>query len=1028
MDLEKTVMNHSKRIASIYLVGCCLSAPAQGELSPSTVPPFLHQGRHVAEIDRTDMLTLVEDSKANVEIVVMTRAPLLRFAAEELQAFIDRATGVTVNIVNRRSGTLPAIVLGDNPWVRQAAGIDVGQLPRDGFRIKRTADVIYIAGRDDPFVDPKRMLAGGAPNSEMGTLFGVYDFLERFVGARFYFAGDIGTVVPRTRVLSVPGMDIAEAPDFVARKVSYYGSYWDENADKATARSAQNLTRLRWRGETSLVPCCHSMARSGLSKRFAVTNPEYFAILPNGRRDSDLSLPGHPGQHCFSSKGLEDEVYKDAVAFLTGQPATVRKVTTRTGVSTWDPSSFRPGYFNIMPNDGYGPSNYCRCEGCWPYLGSGKANELIWGFICRIAKRLKQNGIPGYVTGMVYAGYRPVPPFEIPDNVLVMVAVMGPWKEKSPEFQAQDDRLVIDWTKKIGKKIWMWNYINSYGNKVPRGVPPISTKCIASYYKCMAPYMFGAYVQSDSDYSLFQYLNHYIIHKLFWNNATDVDALMADHHQKLFGPAATPMGAFFARLEDLWIDELLGEIKSTPLGPAMVKHTDVEVWEQIYTDEALGELSDLFDEAEKLARLDDESLARVKWFREHFFGKMLSVKNDYQAKKREVEDLVWQITPLPKGQTIAVDGKLDDAAWGGAESVTLVPLEGDDPLVKTTVLARWTPDTLYVAYNCHEPKIDNLYVADRKRDDRRVYRDTSVEMFLNPSSDRTTYYQFMITAKNAVGDMKISTTEAGVKKYDWEWDSTVKTATLIGKAGWTVEVAVPLQEIGLGGAKTGTRFVANFSRGRNLTRVKKEENQLYSWSPFLRRGFHDVPRFGSLEFVQEKGTASLIENGSFEIADKRSPAKGWHFPRDAEQKESVALDTTTYRDGGRSLRISDVSKSVCITQYLTGIEPSTRYLLTYFIKLKDVERREEVKRYGACVNLSVSPKDGQNLFFPPSLHQGTLSWTKQGFTFKTGPNAGKNNRPYARLYLYGSEGTVWFDDVRLHASKSPSHLLPTGQP
>jgi len=23
-------------------------------------------------------------------------------------------------------------------------------LPRDGFRIKRTADVIYIAGRDDP--------------------------------------------------------------------------------------------------------------------------------------------------------------------------------------------------------------------------------------------------------------------------------------------------------------------------------------------------------------------------------------------------------------------------------------------------------------------------------------------------------------------------------------------------------------------------------------------------------------------------------------------------------------------------------------------------------------------------------------------------------------------------------------------------------------------------------------------------------------------------------------------------------------
>jgi len=857
------------------------------------------------------------------------------------------------------------------------------------------------------------MLVGGAPNNEMGTLFGVYDFLERFVGVRFYFAGDMGTVVPKTRNLSVPNMAIAEAPDFVSRKVSYYGSYWDETADKATARTAQNLTRLRWRGETRLVPCCHSMARSGLSKRFAVANPEYFAILPNGRRDSDLSLPGHPGQHCFSSNGLEDEVYKDALAFLTGQPATVRGATTRTGVSTWDPSSFRPGFFNIMPNDGYGPSNYCRCERCWPYLGSGKANELIWGFICRIAERLKQNRIPGYVTGMVYAGYRPVPPFDIPDNVLVMVAVMGPWKEKSPEFQAADDKLTIDWTKKIGKKIWMWNYINSYGNKVPRGVPPISTKCIASYYRRMAPHMFGAYVQSDSDYSLFQYLNHYIIHKIFWNNATDVEALVAEHHQKLFGPAAVPMGTFFARLEDIWMGKLLGEIKSTSLGPVMVKRTEVEVWEQIYTDEVLSGLSELFDEAEKMARTDSDSLARVKWFRERFLGKMLSVRNEYRAKKREVEDLAWQITPLPKGQAIAIDGKLDDAAWDEAERVNLVPIGGDDPLVKTTVLARWTPHTLYVAYDCHEPKVDNIYVTERKRDDRRVYRDTSVEMFLNPSNDRTTYYQFMVSAKNAIGDMKISTTADGVKKYDWEWDSTVKTATSIGEAAWTAEIALPLAEIGLAEAKPGTRLVANFSRGRNLVRVTKEENQLYTWSPFLRRGFHDILRFGSLEFVHKKHSTSLIENGSFEIADGRSPARSWHFPRDPEQRRLVTLDTTTYRDGGRSLRISDVRESLCITQYLPPVESNTTYHLTYFVKLEAVERREGVKRYGVCVNLSVSPRDGQNLFFPPTCHQGTLGWTKQGVTFKTGPNAASNNRPYARLYLYGSKGTVWFDDVRL---------------
>ena len=101
------------------------------------------------------------------------------------------------------------------------------------------------------------------------------------------------------------------------------------------------------------------------------------------------------------------------------------------------------------------------------------------------------------------------------------------------------------------------------------------------------------------------------------------------------------------------------------------------------------------------------------------------------------------------------------------------------------------------------------------------------------------------------------------------------------------------------------------------------------------------------------------------------------------------------------------------SQILTGIKPNTRYHLTYFIKLKDVERRGDAARFGACVNLFISGRDGQNLFFPNTLHTGTLDWTKQGVIFRTGPNTGKGHAPYVRLYLYNTEGTVWFDDVRL---------------
>ena len=35
---------------------------------------------------------------------------------------------------------------------------------------------------------------------EQGTMYAVYDFLERFAGCRFYFPGELGTILPRTEV------------------------------------------------------------------------------------------------------------------------------------------------------------------------------------------------------------------------------------------------------------------------------------------------------------------------------------------------------------------------------------------------------------------------------------------------------------------------------------------------------------------------------------------------------------------------------------------------------------------------------------------------------------------------------------------------------------------------------------------------------------------------------------------------------------------------------------------------------------
>ena len=59
---------------------------------------------------------------------------------------------------------------------------------------------VYIVGNDDDEDVPDLMRRGAyTTRFRSGTLFGVYEFLVRFVGVCFYFPGEMGTVVPRTR-------------------------------------------------------------------------------------------------------------------------------------------------------------------------------------------------------------------------------------------------------------------------------------------------------------------------------------------------------------------------------------------------------------------------------------------------------------------------------------------------------------------------------------------------------------------------------------------------------------------------------------------------------------------------------------------------------------------------------------------------------------------------------------------------------------------------------------------------------------
>src|SRR5262245_7116427 len=234
----------SCRALAVGVVGVLLASPARAanwpkDLNPVTIKPA---PKHAPVV-------LVEKGQPRGSIAVMN--PRLSATAQQLQQFIHEATGAKVPILQGKI-TTPAIVIGHCDLGRQH-GPDVKKLPVEGFVSKTMADHVLIAGGDEEIVP-------GQARSD-GTAWGVTEFLERFVGVRWYFPGDLGRSVPKSPDLHVPPVWLEDAPVFRLREI------WPPTSDP-------------WRGKGTQLTPLHTFLRSGNSwpNRLVVHSPDWSRI------------------------------------------------------------------------------------------------------------------------------------------------------------------------------------------------------------------------------------------------------------------------------------------------------------------------------------------------------------------------------------------------------------------------------------------------------------------------------------------------------------------------------------------------------------------------------------------------------------------------------------------------------------------------------------------------------------------------------------------------------------------------------
>ena len=936
----------------------------------------------------------------NTHIVLPPKSkPTAKFAAEELAKFLGKCFNSKISIVPAPLKNGVAIAVGENAYAK-SLGIDTSKFDRDGFAIKSGKNLIVIAGRDSASGNPARK---NDNYFEHATLFGAYDFLERFAGVRFYFPGKYGVIVPRKKEIALGAIDIYDRPDHFQRRSSEFHNKW---FDAENAKGGAVLQDYRRRSQTFYIPCCHSLENSGYYRRFVKTHPEYFAIDPQGK----IYSPDHwsVGSGCYLSEGLRNEIFLDGVSYLKGEAPSKRGIMAgydrkpQPGYR-WSPVVGQPGFFSVMPGDHH---RRCLCPKCKAYMAKHGENEYVWDLVIDIAKRIQKAGFKAKVTGMSYARYTEVPRQKLPSNLEVMVAITGPWAENNKVVREKTDARIRSWAKALGRKVWLWTYPGKLNANSNPGIPQMAPRTIGKYYKRQAPFTFGSFYESESDQWIFNYLNTYVYFRQAWDNSVDIDALVDEHHKIMFGKAAPLMNRFYNELERIWITQIVGRVTETALGPVVTPPAGNEIWEKLYSPAKLKHFDDLFNQAEKIT--SGEYKERVRFIRKHFLGSLQERSSKYFREKEALADWSYYVQKLGANEKITIDGKINEAAWKKCGTTYLLPMKGDICKVKTAVKGRIDKDFLYFAFECFEPLMNYCKGEKRPRDHKDLWGDSCVEIMLNPTGDGKEYYQFIINSFGSVSDFK-NLRRGNSVANDISWNSNMKSAVLAQKDRFTVELAIPLKDLGKFDPEN---FKANFCRNRALKQAG-DNAPLYVWSP-NRIGYHEVENYGKLHFVK-KDDGNMIKYGDFPFASFRG---NWDV-NSHDPVKGMVTDETTFITAGRSalFNCTDPKQIKWLYRGLP-LKANTTYAVSFYLKM------ENVKSAGKYGGFQVLMGDNKNNYYPDSPYTGTIPWTRQGFFWTTGKDGGKvipGKSRCIRFSLRNATGKVWIDNLKFVEIKTQNN-------
>lgn len=551
---------------------------------------------------QAQQLTLVKRGKSKCTIIIPEKPAVVEVqAAMVLQDYLERISGALIPIKSDNIQPLANEILIGNVNRAELKNVPMDKLGTDGLFIRNTHERLVIAG-----------------GTEKGVLYGVYTFLEKYLGCRKYSSAV--TYVPKQKKIILNSINELQLPAFTYREDFYRDANDPEYHDwhKLDSHGENGNNTSEWGSWV------HTFANLLSPEEYGASHPEYFSFY-DGHRHSGV-VPSWDGkgeqpeaQLCLTNPEVLEIVSKNLQTQIDQNPEAL--------------------YWSVSQNDNV---NYCRCSGCaeldekyaaFPpgskmygthansqYAPIGMGSLLT--FINQVAERF-----PDKIISTLAYQYTRVPPKDLEPRKNVNIMLCNIESSRNTTIEQGDKAFSSDlegWGK-LTDNIIVWDYVIQFPHLISPFPNLLTLQPNLQFFQKNR--VSAVFEQGNREIGgEFAELRAYIIAKLLWDPHVNMNTVLDDFLKGYYGNASKDINEY--------IDLLHANNRAQSGVKLSIFGSPVQEKETFLSDSLVTVYNKIFDRAQKAVSGSPELTERIKTARMPLYYAMLEIAQDEKTGNR----------------------------------------------------------------------------------------------------------------------------------------------------------------------------------------------------------------------------------------------------------------------------------------------------------------------------------------------------------------------------------------------------------